>query len=342
MKTNDFFDPECGLEEEAADWLLEREEGFAPDRAQAFAEWCERDPRHEEAVARVEGTLALLNEMPAVRIPLEKRVGRLPAKTFGQAPTPPVMRFNFWPWAAGLAAALVVGCVGWWYAPTSDGQTYVADAVEPHRIALKDGTVVDLNSNSRVQVRFSERERHVTLGAGEAHFQVAHNTARPFIVTAGGVSVRAVGTAFNVRLTGDKVDVIVTEGKVEVDREDAPSPRAAPILPLLVAGERIQISPGINHALRVEEVAPAAVHALLAWQDRMTSFTDVPLREMVARINRCNSTQLALEDPELGERKIGGVIALNQVDAFVRLLERDGDVVAERRDGDEILLRRAR
>jgi transmembrane sensor len=74
----------------------------------------------------------------------------------------------------------------------------------------------------------------------------------------------------------------------------------------------------------------------------MTSFTDVPLSEMVARVNRCNSTQLVLQDPELGTRKIGGVIALNQVDAFVRLLEQDGDIIAERRPDGEIILRRAR
>ena len=113
-------------------------------------------------------------------------------------------------------------------------------------------------------------------------------------------------------------------------------------LPLLKAGERTLISPDLDRAPRVEVVAPAAVHALLAWQDRMTSFTDVPLREMVARINRCNSVQLVLRDPELGDRKIGGVIALNQVESFVHFLEQDGDIVAERHDDGEIILRRAR
>jgi len=342
MKASDSFDPEGGLDEVAADWLVEREEGFAPDRVRAFAEWCGRDPRHAEAVARVEGALALLNEMPIVRVPLEERVGRLRIGTSKQAPTPPVMRLSLWPWAAGLAAALVLGFMGWRFASTPSGQTYLTDATEPRCVALADGTVVDLNSNSRLHVQFSEGERHVTLGAGEAHFQVAHDAARPFIVTAGGFSVRAVGTAFNVRMVGDKVDVLVTEGKVEVDREDAPPPRAAPILPVLAAGERIQISPSISLAPRIEDVAPAAAHVLLAWQDRMTSFTDVPLRELVARFNRCNATQLILEDPKLGERKIGGVIALNKVDAFVRLLEQDGDIVAERGDGREIALRAAR
>jgi transmembrane sensor len=73
----------------------------------------------------------------------------------------------------------------------------------------------------------------------------------------------------------------------------------------------------------------------------MTSFADVPLREMVARVNRCNTTQLVIADQSLAERRIGGAIALDQVDAFVHLLEQDGDITAERR-GSEIILRRAR
>jgi ferric-dicitrate binding protein FerR (iron transport regulator) len=73
----------------------------------------------------------------------------------------------------------------------------------------------------------------------------------------------------------------------------------------------------------------------------MTSFTDVPLHEMVARINRCNATQLVIADSDLSDKKIGGVIALNQVDAFIRLLQQDGDITAER-VGPEIILKHTR
>jgi len=341
MSAIDPSDSGSVLDEVATGWLLEREEGFGPGRAQAFAEWCDRDPKHAKAVSRVEETLSLLNEMVAVRAQLEARIGGAAVKICEPAPA---IQFNLWRWTAGLAAALVLGAVGWWFvvATAQVGQTYVANSAEPRRVALSDGSVVDLNSNSRLREQFSERERRVTLGAGEAHFQVAHNAARPFIVTASGISVRAVGTAFNVRVEGDRVDVLVTDGKVEIDREFASSSPAAPLLPLLVAGERTQIfrSPGL--APRVEGVSPAAVHALLFWQDRITNFTDVPLREMVARINRCNSTQLVLEDPELGARKIGGVIRLDRVDSFVQLLEQDGDIVAKRGAGGKIVLLRAR
>jgi transmembrane sensor len=341
MNTTDFYDPESVLEEAAASWIVEREEGFAPGRAEAFAEWLGLDPRHAEALARVQSTLALLEEMPAVRAPLEARIGRTAERKPEPAPIVPVGRFIPWAWAAGLAAALIFGAVAWWIRPGQAlaPQTYATNASEPQRVALSDGSVVDLNSNSRLQVQFSKGVRRVTLSAGEAHFQVADNAARPFIVSANGVSVRAVGTAFDVRLMGDKVDVVVTEGKVQIDRAGAPSSHAVPLVPLLTAGQQTQVSPSSNLAPRVEMVTPAAAHALLSWQDRMTSFVDVPLREMVARINRCNSRQLVLMDPGLGDRKIGGVIDLRNLDAFVQLLEQDGDVIVERRPNEAILLR---
>jgi transmembrane sensor len=82
------------------------------------------------------------------------------------------------------------------------------------------------------------------------------------------------------------------------------------------------------------------MQAMLTWQNPLTSFTEVPLREVVVRFNRRNATQLVLEDADLGERKIGGTLALDQVDAFLRLLEQDGDIVVARRRDGQIGLRR--
>lgn len=337
---------ESRLDEIAAEWLFERDEGFAAGRAQAFQDWCNQDSRHTAAVARVERMLSLLDETPEFRESLEARLPQsgVPAKQeFAAAYR--VVNYRRWAWAAGLAAALVIGTVGMWVAKNqpSTAVVFAADSMAPRRVALADGSVMDLNSKSNVQVKFSYDQRRITLAAGEAHFQVAHNAARPFVVTANGVSVRAIGTAFDVRLDGDKVEVLVTEGKVEVTRQGALWSRASttPLVPNLSAGERTRVTSNAQTSPAVEEIGPTTMRTLLSWQDRMTTFVDVPLREMVARINRCNSIQLVLSDTELGDRRIGGVFALNQVDAFVQMLEQDGDVVVERR-GTEILLRRSR
>ncbi|MGH7946051.1 MAG: FecR family protein, partial [Opitutaceae bacterium] len=206
-----------------------------------------------------------------------------------------------------------------------------------------DGSVITMNANSDVRVRLTAAERRVTLSAGEARFDVAHDGARPFTVTAGGVSVRAIGTVFNVRVSAAVVDVIVVEGRVEVARDAAPAAAKAPgERPQLGAGERVW-APRLDPAapLKIEKLDTSVLHAALTWQSRVTSFSDVPLRDMAAQFNRHNALQLVLADPELGARKIGGTFALDQVEAFVRLLEQDGDFVSDRRSEKEIVLRRA-
>ena len=329
------------IETAAAEWLCEREEGFATGRAQAFAAWRAADPRHEAAVAETERAMELLAEMPAVRAPLEARIAEV------MQPVAPFVRWGgFRPpvWTAGLAAALVLAAGVWWLAPErSNGpQRYVTAAARQQQIALNDGSVLNLNVSSEVSVRLTPNERRVTLASGEAHFAVAHDTARPFIVTAAGVSVRAVGTAFSVRMGEAGVEVLVTEGKVEVAR-DAISAEAAVASPSrLVAGERAVITRAVSVAnAPIERVSAEVLSVAVRWHSQVMTFSDLPLREAVVLFNRRNETQLVLADEKLGSQKIGGTFAADQVEAFVRLLEKDGDVVAERRGAREIALRRA-
>lgn len=330
------------LNAEAADWLIEQDEGFSPDRARAFAEWLAQDPRHAEAVCRTSETLLLFNELPKVRDAYDSRYARPLEPTANASPKGRSAWSHALPWAAGIAAVLALGAMidrfGSSRPAVVEEVVYATEMPEPRRVALPDGSVVDLNENSQVRVRFSATERQVILVSGEAHFQVAHDPAKPFVVNAQGVSLRAVGTAFNVRLAGESVDLLVTEGKVELG--SAASRIAAVVAPLLVAGERTLISGNAVDTPQIEKVAASSIRDLLAWQDRMTNFVDVPLRELVARMNRCNSTQLVLADADLGDRKVGGVIFLNRVDRFIQVLEREGDVVAEHR-GSDIILRRA-
>ena len=337
------------IETAAAEWLVERDAGFPPGRASAFAAWCAADPRHEAAVLRTECALDLIGEMPAIRAPLAARLSddsgwhgrpaRVPAWSARLAPA----------WAAGLAAALTLAAVAWWSFPAGAGaaatQHYATAPTRQQQIALVDGSVMNLNVGTDVQVALTPAARRVTLTAGEAHFAVAHDTARPFIVSAGGVSVRAVGTAFSVRLGEHGVEVLVTEGKVEIARDDAdstPAPALPAAHPLLVAGERTLILRDATPAdAQVERVSTDALQAAVRWHSQVMTFTNLPLRDAVTLFNRRNTQQLILADAALGERKIGGTFAADQVEAFVRLLAQDGDIAVERRAATEIVLRRA-
>ncbi len=319
----------------AATWLCERDEGFAPGRAEAFAAWGAADPRHAAAVARTAEALALIGEMPTVRAELEERLGVAPALA-ADAVARPLFRHPA-AWMGGLAAALVLGGSLWWRAPGTEH--FATEAAAPREVALRDGSVMNVNTDSAASVTLTARERRVALTRGEAHFAVAHDPARPFIVTAGGVAVRAVGTAFSVRVGNAGVEVLVDEGKVQVERIDLNELAPAAVLS---ANERALIAPRNSAPPAIERVASVAIREALAWHARTTTFSDVPLRDVVARFNRRNLTQLVLVDGELGARKVGGTFALDQAEAFARLLAQDGDIATERRGENEIVLRRAR
>ena len=112
--------------------------------------------------------------------------------------------------------------------------------------------------------------------------------------------------------------------------------------PQLVAGERVAIPRAAAVApAKIERVSAEMLRASSQWHSAVITFYDLPLRTVVGQFNRRNALQLVLADAELGARKIGGTFAADQVEAFVRLLEQDGDVVAERRGAGEIVLRRA-
>jgi transmembrane sensor len=330
------------LEDTAIAWLTERQDGFSPPREREFAQWLRADPRHVATVARLEQTLNLLGELPAFRTEINEAFDRAaPVVTFAPF-VPPARR---WPRALawmGLAAALVVGAVLSWHTFQTPAIAHYTTTVAGYeRARLADGSTLELNAASSARVQFTSVERRVELKTGEAHFAVAHDTARPFIVSAGKVAVRAVGTAFNVRYAANgDVEVIVTEGKVRIGLA-GPSSASTESAPLVSAGQRL-VLPNQTPAPVVEKIDPTTLRAALAWQSRLADFAEAPLSDVIARFNARSRIQLILADEQLATRLIGGTFALDEVEAFVRLLERDGEIVGERRGETLIYLRSAR
>lgn len=341
------------IEELAAEWLVRREEGLAPDAARAFAAWQGADPRHAAAVARLERALGLMARMPEARDALQAPVVPFPIspRAAFAPPSEPVpaprrgLRAAFA--ATGLAAALALAAATWWprAGALPSPRAYATSAGGFERAVLEDGSVVELNGNSELRVDLRAAERRVTLVRGEAHFTVAPDPARPFVVAAGAVSVRAVGTAFNVRLAAESIEVLVTEGRVAL-ASPAAGPEAAAPATVLAAHDRLVV-PAAASAGRirptpvVERVAPEVVRAALAWQERRLVFAETPLREVVAQFNRRNRLQLIVADPALAARPIGGTFAADNAEGFVRLLESGGAVTVERRGEFELVLRPA-
>jgi len=361
---SDSLDCDDPIEEIAAYWLTQRDEGFSIVQKRDFERWCRADPRHAAAVARLDAACALLDKMPLLRAELLP-VLDFPVKPRAIAPEKivPVLRVVF-----AMAAALMLSAFGWWQwgRPLPTAQFYATSTGGYERVVLADGSAIELNANSDVRVDLLPNERRVALVKGEAHFTVAHDTTRPFIVSAHDVAVRAVGTAFNVRLASSAVEVLVTEGKVAVSDAAGSALGAGPAngeresrhgLPasagsvILSANERafIATAPASTPAAAraavapvFEKIAPEALREALSWQERKLVFAEKPLREVIAQFNRRNRMQLVLGDSTLAERPVGGTFAADNVEGFVRLLEGSGTITAERRDEMTVVLRAAR
>jgi transmembrane sensor len=256
--------------------------------------------------------------------------------------------------AAACAAGLIaLGSL--WVAPRKSSPAAVAPAPAafaslPEDRRLPDGSLVELRPGARLTVDFSDAVRRVVLESGEAHFSVAKNPARPFVVVAGGVEVRAVGTAFAVEMSRGQVEVLVTEGRVALDRSasgDASKVSTDRVsvhtLATLGAGDRVRVDAGSTAATIaasvVEQLSAAEVARRLAWRVPQLTLSATPLSEVIPVFNRYSSEQLVL-DPALDGLRLGGVLRADNTPALLQLLKNEFGVEAERRDGAIWLRRR--
>jgi transmembrane sensor len=316
------------IERAAANWFVLRDAGFTARQQQEFERWLGADERHAEIYAEFDETWSRLGEL-----------GEIATDAPTAAPVQPRRRGTLlWLSGALAAAAAVAACITWWPASAPAPFSLVAstDIGVMRRMSLPDSSVVWLNTDSAIAVQFTITERHVRLERGEAHFQVAKNAAQPFVVSAGQVAVRAVGTAFDVRMRPEAVEVLVTEGKVRVD--DAAkggtllaSPSAAGP-PVLLAGQRALIALGT--AAVTAEVTPAEIGQALAWREWRLEFVATPLADMAAEFNRYNRHKLVITDPGLASRRFGGTFSAGDYAELVRLLEKDFGVVAEHEENE--------
>lgn len=241
---------------------------------------------------------------------------------------------------AAVAAVVLLGVfAAWQWQPTASPATAtMAILGAPARETLPDGSTIVRRGTAEISVRYDAGARHITLSRGTAHFDVVPDPARPFIVTAAGVTVRAVGTAFTVGVESDGVEVLVTEGRVTVAEADA----AEVVPPALVeAGRGVIVerrATPAKTALPVRDVPPADLEARLAWRIRVLDFSQTPLHEVVRRLNAHNRVQFELGDPALASVRLSGLIRADRIDSVIHLLEQDCGVKAERRDDSTILL----
>lgn len=338
--------------EAAALWSERLREAGADVALRAACEaWLSEDPRHAAAFERAEAAWLAARAFADAPESLALRndvLARVAARRRRVVPTLPIVAAASLI-AAGLATALVLaGGTGQPGAapdsslvakqePATTAKTAYATAIgERFTATLPDDTIMTLNTASQVDVAYSEDERRIILRAGQAYFDVAHETGRPFIVEAQGREIVALGTAFDVYLVGGGLTVTLVEGRVAVDPAPAAAEAAAPYE--IVAGEQwaaLPDEPG-------PEVRSVDTRRLTAWLRGSVVLENDRLADAVAEMNRYSARPILIADPELGELRVSGVFGAGQSGAFAEALAVYFPEIRPHETGDAIRLTRAR
>lgn len=271
-----------------------------------FEDWLASHPGNPVAWARVHAAWAATGEsatLPDVMAARRDALNR--ARRAG--------RRGWWGWhtlwlmgsVAALAAICLVGVLLW----QSNVQElhYRTTLGQRQAFTLPDGSQAMLDAGTELEVRYSRRVRWIRLLKGQARFAVAHNTARPFKVQAGGETVVAVGTDFNVDLIGPKVLVTLIKGRVNV----APDDRDRGAAVMLWPGQQLVASP--SQPAHVESVNIASV---TAWESGLLVFHDEPLGSVVAIVSRYAEHPVTADD-EISDLRMSGVFKEGDVATFV-------------------------
>jgi transmembrane sensor len=237
-----------------------------------------------------------------------------------------------------IAAIIIINISG------PDGEVYRTALGEQRTIQLADGSTVILNTSTTINVSYFDDERRISLLEGQASFDVAPDTQRPFIVDIGDGFVRALGTQFDVYRSSEAVTVTLIEGKVEVT-STPPRSVGAKLLKRTSSPEasfRAKLSPGEQVAIAaagpISRIAEVDVDRVVAWREGKVNFRNTPLAEAVADMNRYSSTKIIIAEKDLEGLRVSGVFRVGNSDHFVNALQSLFDVRAERRADNEIVL----
>jgi len=307
------------IDEEAAAWLWRMDETLPEEEREAYESWLRLDPRHRRAMEELTKAWHALDGLARAQptLPLTDTTNDIRAAAR-------------WQWWLAAAAALVATIVGITWVQSGNEIQTLATAVGQHRnVALSDGTVVTLNTNTILETNFSRRVRETFLRKGEAHFAVARDRSRPFLVHAGDALVRAVGTGFEVRLRSDRhVEVLVNEGRVEV-RPDLSGPAqrvmggsadALPVVTVRAVSAGQYLSTATAH-YAVTPVSPEQVSSELAWRNGAVVFDSAPLSEAIAEIQRYTDARIIISDPGISTLPVGGRFKTDDLQGFLDGLE---------------------
>ncbi|MEP1446806.1 MAG: FecR domain-containing protein [Paraglaciecola sp.] len=340
------FSSKQDIHKQACEWISRFDRGLSEGEDQAFSDWVNLSSFHRQSLFSVAQTwdeLSVLNELSSL-FPLRDNHVRNTKISLNRK-------------VMGIAASVIfviVSSFAWLTHPefmtgTVDPSIVALNAEtsvgEQRVISLADGSVIHLNTDSLVSINFSDALRNVHLLRGEAHFEVAHDETRPFIVKAATNTVTAVGTAFNVQLTNaEQFELLVTDGKVLVKNKtddlakvsiDNRSQTLDGSGELMIAGQKALIS---QQAIQPVTLTQQQVQNDLAWQQGMLVFHGEPLADALQEISRYTLVNFKLADQQVRQQRVAGYFKAGDIQGLLFALENNFNIVYSKTDKQTIVL----
>lgn len=326
------------LTEQAASWYLDQRAGMSEAQQSEFLAWLRRSPAHLNeylAIAQMHGDMQVAATMEALgadqlvelaatesAVVALRKPDPLPSrKEVMRAQAPPRRYRAAWLAAAAMFAIVALGASGWWLGREAPADVYSAGNDAVRSVALPDGTLVQLDRQSTIAVRFDEHARHIEIVSGNALFDVGKDAARPLSVTVGANLLRDTGTVFAVQRTVQGADVAVISGRVQVmergSRWTAWRNEASTPLADLTGGEQAHMDAQGS----VRRSASIDLASATAWLPTEIRFQRDTVADVARRFNAYTTRPLLIEDSAVANMRLSGVFHARDVDAFIAYLQ---------------------
>jgi transmembrane sensor len=310
----------------AAEWIVRIEDTKVKEQVVAqWLAWCDVDTRNLAAFERVRAVSQMFDDER-----LRDTLRSVPQNAS-------TARAEKWralssrqKWTLAASTVIAIGVTSWSIVRNANSEAFTQDLTTPvgamTRRALPDGSTVELGPRSAVRVRLTRDRRNIFIDEGEAFFQVAKQPHRPFIVQAGAVRVVAIGTAFNVRKTDERIVVIINEGTVRVVPDDATAPidSANPLtVPIEHLDGQIRAGAGqqVTYFSRQHSLTMTHIDPTEATNNRRTGrleFVNEPLSNVVAELNRMSPRPITLADQQLKNLIFTGTLRSDAIDDWLK------------------------
>lgn len=337
---------------EASEWLARLDRGLSADERVALGQWLLESKENSETLFNM---AELWDKMDSL-----SKLSDLFPDVSGQ-------RHIAWRYSLAVATSiLVAGVLIFWVLPeyperlmTTSPQVVVEHPLsspgdfddiyetsigEHSSVNLPDSTEVILNTNSLIQVNYTDKERYIFLSRGEAHFNVAEDNSRPLTVHAGNRFIRAVGTAFNVEIGKHNiVEIIVTEGKVAIIEQEASDNKGIPINIIRIAQDSPVVSEGEAAVLdstnaKIRKITPEQVVADLSWREGNLIFQGETLEEAIHEISRYTSVEFEILDDRIRAVRVAGLFKAGDINGLLLTLRENFQIPSRRVGTERVLL----